>query len=216
MARRKEQTERRRQLVAAATSAVLTHGSSGLRLADIAGEAGLTSASVLYYYPDVRELYTEVLAAATKAYCEDREARVAQEPNAQRQLAACLGSGVSWPGAPAEASRIAYELYPVVLRIPAAVQAHSEMIERQASLYARILTDGESQGAFTLSLRAEDLGRGLVALEDGLGIQVLNGIISPEQEYEWLRAWASGMVGAEIPAIASLTEAATYSATGIH
>lgn len=212
MARRKEQTERRRQLVAAATSAVLQRGSNGLRLADIAAEAGLTSASVLYYYPDVRELYTEVLAAVTKEYCEGREARVAAETSPVRQLAACLGSGVSWPGPPAEASRIGYELYPIILRIPAAVEAHAEMIERQAALYARILEDGEREGVFMLKLPAGELGRALVALEDGLGIQVLNGAISPEREYGWLRAWASAMVGLEISEIAELRAAAAHPA----
>ena len=196
MARPKEQTKRRDQLVAAAGSAVLHHGSNSLRLADIAEEAGLTSASVLYYYPDVRELYTAVFAQGSDEYCTHREARVAQETTPESKLAACIRSGIPWPGEAEEASRILYELTPIVLRNEAAAAENASLIARQSALYEQVLAECEASGRFRLLMPPDALARSFVALEDGYGVNVLTGDLSPEQEEQWLLDYARIMVPA--------------------
>src|SRR5260370_2578622 len=50
MARPKDQKRRREELVAAAARAVLRRGPAAVRLRDVAEEAGVTPAAVLYYY----------------------------------------------------------------------------------------------------------------------------------------------------------------------
>ncbi|MFP3466675.1 TetR/AcrR family transcriptional regulator [Leifsonia sp. SIMBA_070] len=196
MARPKEQTRRREQLIAAASSAMLAHGSSGLRLADIAKEAGLTSASVLYYYPDVRELYTAVFAQGSDEYCTHREARVEEAGSPEDKLAACIASGVPWPGHAEETSRVLYELTPIVLRNAAAAAENATLIARQAALYERVLRECEESGRFRLLLPADVLARSFIALEDGYGVDVLTGQLSPETEQEWLMDYARIMVAA--------------------
>lgn len=196
MARPKEQTRRREQLIAAASSAMLEHGSSGLRLADIAKEAGLTSASVLYYYPDVRELYTAVFAQGSDEYCTHREARVEEAETPEDKLAACIASGIPWPGAAEEASRILYELTPIVLRNTAAAAENATLIARQAALYERVLRLCEESGRFRLLLPADVLARSFIALEDGYGVNVLTGDLSPETEQQWMMDYARIMVPA--------------------
>ena len=196
MARPKEQTKRRDQLVAAASSAVLLHGSNGLRLADIAEEAGLTSASVLYYYPDVRELYTAVFAQGSNEYCAHREERVAQEATPEGKLTACIRSGIPWPGEAEEASRVLYELTPIVLRNEAAAAENAALIARQSALYEQVLAECEASGRYRLLMPADALARSFVALEDGYGVNVLTGDISPEQEERWLLDYARIMVPA--------------------
>ncbi|WP_431219147.1 TetR/AcrR family transcriptional regulator [Leifsonia xyli] len=196
MARPKEQTRRREQLIAAASSAMLAHGSSELRLADIAKEAGLTSASVLYYYPDVRELYTAVFAQGSDEYCTHREARVDAAPTPEEKLAECIASGIPWPGRAAETSRILYELTPIVLRNPAAAAENGVLIARQAALYERVLRACEESGRFRLLQPADVLARSFIALEDGYGVDVLTGDLSPETEQLWLMDYARIMVEA--------------------
>jgi AcrR family transcriptional regulator len=181
MARPKNQAERRGQLIAAATQAVLAHGSAGIRLADIAQEAGLTPASVLYYYPDVRELFTAVFERGSQEYCVRRERHVLAESSPMGRLRACISSGVPRPGHTAETSRLLYELFPVVLRNEAAAAHHAAFVARQSELYQRVLEEGQAAGDFHLAAPADVLALGFVALEDGYGVQVLIGAVTADE-----------------------------------
>lgn len=194
MARPRNQTARREQLVAAAGRVLLDRGSSATRLSDIANEAGVTPAAVLYYYRDVDELFSEVFHQGVTEYCDRREARIQAESDPEAQLRACIHSGVPWPGESETASRILVELIPVYLRNEAAARQQMAFVERQTNLYKRILERGAQQDAFTLSAPAGFLARSFVALEDGLVMDVLLGDLTPEDEYEFLISYATNMV----------------------
>ncbi|KEZ76058.1 TetR/AcrR family transcriptional regulator [Salinisphaera hydrothermalis] len=200
MARPRNQGERRRQLIDAATEAVIQHGVTHARLADIADEAGLTPASVLYYYPDVRELFSAVFEHGHQEYCTRREARVAAERDPVAQLAACIRSGVPRPGQTEQASRVLYELMPVVLRNEQAAMHYRTFVERQAVLYRDVLDNGAARGVFQLAASADSLGRGFVALEDGYGVQVLIGGMTADDAERALFTQASVMAGVDAKA----------------
>ena len=180
MARVKNQTLRRAELVQAASRAVLDRGVAGLRLRDIADEAGLTPGSVLYYYADVEELLAEVFGQGTRHYWGLREQQVAQADTAAERLRACIASGVPFPGEGATTSQLLYELMPVVLRSAHGAERYAELFDRQAQLYESVLDDGERSGQLHLAGPAAALGRSFVALEDGFGILVLTGAETPE------------------------------------
>ncbi|WP_105033721.1 TetR/AcrR family transcriptional regulator [Cryobacterium aureum] len=194
MARPKDQGKRRDQLIAAAASAVLIHGSTGARLADIAEEAGLSSASVLYYYPDVRVLYTAVFEQGSVEYCVHREGRVAEFTTPIDRLYACIRSGIPRQGTAEEASRILFELTPIVLRNAVAAAQHQAFILRQVALYERVLAECEASGQYRLLMPRKMLARSFVALEDGYGIDVLIATITADEEEEWLCSYARTMV----------------------
>lgn len=194
MARPKDQTKRRDQLVAATATAVLQRGSTEMRLTDIAQEAGLSPASVLYYYPDVQELFMAVFAQGGRQYCEQRESRVAEESTPWARLQTCIHSGIPWPGPAEEASRILYELMPIVLRNETAATRYHELIVRQVVLYQRVLEECEASGQFRLLMPPEVLARSFVALEDGYGVEVLTGATTPEEEEAWLLHYAQTVV----------------------
>ncbi|YCK83030.1 TetR/AcrR family transcriptional regulator [Arthrobacter sp. D3-18] len=194
MARPRNQTERRDQLVAAAGRVLLDRGSSAARLSDIASEAGVTPAAVLYYYRDVDELFSEVFHQGVTEYCDRREARIKAESDAEGQLRACIHSGVPWPGESEMASRILVELIPVYLRNEAAARQQMAFVERQTNLYKGILERGMEEDAFTLSAPAGFLARSFIALEDGLVMDVLLGDLTPDEEYEFLISYATNMV----------------------
>ncbi|GHF66196.1 AcrR family transcriptional regulator [Amycolatopsis bartoniae] len=181
MPRPRNQTARRAQLIAAAAQAVLQRGAAQARLRDIAEQAGLTPASVLYYYPDVHELFTAVLAQGSVTYCEQREQEIARFTAAGDRLRACIRSGVPRPGETADASRVLYELAPVVLRHAAAAAEYKRFIDRQTALYQKVLTEGEHSGEFHPVAEVAALAREFVALEDGYGLDVLTGALTPDE-----------------------------------
>jgi AcrR family transcriptional regulator len=194
MARPRNQAARRDQLVAAAGRVLLDRGSSAARLADIASEAGVTPAAVLYYYQDVDELFSEVFLQGVTEYCDRREARIEAESDPEAQLRACIHSGVPWPGESESASRILVELIPVYLRNKNAARQQSAFVQRQTNLYKGILERGADDGTFTLAAPAAFLARSFVALEDGLVMDVLLGDLTPDDEYQFLINHATNMV----------------------
>ncbi|NUS50865.1 MAG: TetR family transcriptional regulator, partial [Nocardioidaceae bacterium] len=60
MARPKEQAARRQELVAAAGRVIVQRGVRGLRVKDVAAQAGISAGLVSYYYPDLGDLRSEV------------------------------------------------------------------------------------------------------------------------------------------------------------
>ncbi|MBP0457803.1 TetR/AcrR family transcriptional regulator [Streptomyces montanisoli] len=195
MPRQKNQVERRLQLMDAAARAVLRHGSTGARLRDIAQEAGLTAAAVLYYYPDVTELLAAVYERGYAQYCLRREDHVARAESVPEQLRACVRSGVPRPGPTEETSRLLYELTPVVLRDETAAAQNAVFIARQAALYQGVLERGAGSGDFRLVAPPAVLARGFVALEDGYALDVLTGASSADQVEEWLLLHADVVTG---------------------
>lgn len=164
-----------------------------MRLADIAQEAGLTSASVLYYYPDVRDLFTAVFEKGGIEYCQRREEAVSRAGTPGEKLDECIRSGVPRPGPTEEASRLLYELMPVVLRNEAAALQYGEFIQRQVTLYEAVLDSGVSAGDFLLQAPAKVLARNFVAMEDGYGVNVLTGALTADEEEENLLLYARTM-----------------------
>ncbi|MGH1526285.1 hypothetical protein ACRAWC_20430 [Leifsonia sp. L25] len=110
-------------------------------------------------------------------------------PSASRPASRGLGRA-------AETSRILYELTPIVLRNPAAAAENGVLIARQAALYERVLRACEESGRFRLLQPADVLARSFIALEDGYGVDVLTGDLSPETEQQWLMDYARIMVEA--------------------
>ena len=73
-----------------------------------------------------------------------------------------------------EESRLLYELDAFVGSSPA-FRGAELLVLRQAALYQHVLGPGAARGAFELAAPAESLARGIVAMEDGLGLQVVVG-----------------------------------------
>ena len=71
-------------------------------------------------------------------------------------------------------------------------------------LYEHVLEAGAAQGGFELAAPADSLARGIVAMEDGLGLQVVvghPGLDSAEAERILVRH-ASAVTGADLAAVA--------------
>jgi AcrR family transcriptional regulator len=181
---------------------LLERGAVGVRVKDIAERAGITPSSVLYYYPRLDELMIEVSRDAMERYAErrSREVRALDDPVAQLRLAIRLGVPT---GPDDEESRLLYELDAFVGSSSAFRVLSSSFFDRQVTLYQQVLDAGAAQGAFELAAPADSLARGLVAMEDGLGLQVVvghPGLDSAEAERILVRH-ASAVTGADLEGV---------------
>ena len=200
--RPRNQAERRRQLANAGRHVLLERGAVGLRVKDIAERAGIAPSSVLYYYPRIDELMIEVSREAMERYAERRSRQVRALDDPARRLRLAIHLGVP-TGPDDEDSRLLYELDAFIGSSPAFRVLSSSFFDRQVLLYQHVLESGAAQGLFRLGTDADSLARGMVAMEDGLGLQVVvghPGLDSAEAERILLRH-ASAVTGVALDTV---------------
>ena len=194
--RRKNQSERRAQLAAAARDVLLQRGAVGLRVKDIAARAGMSPSTVLYYYPEIDDLLLEVARTATDRFADNRARAVRELADPLEQLRLAIHLGIP-TGPDDEESRLLYELDALTGVSTAFAALSTSYFDRQVALYESVLSAGAAAGSMRLSAAVDVTARGLVALEDGLGLQVVLGhpSIDSAAAERVLLAYASAMTG---------------------
>jgi AcrR family transcriptional regulator len=200
--RPRRQDERRRQLVEAARRVLLERGAVGLRVKDVAERTGIAPSTVLYYYPEIAGLLIEVGSAAMSRYAERRAEAVRGVDDPRERLRLAIHLGVP-SGPDDEESRLLYEIDALTGTSAAFDALSAGFFDRQVSLYEGILEAGEATGAFALTAPAPRLARGLVAMEDGLGLQVVIGhpAIESADAERILLDYAGAATGADLGSI---------------
>ncbi|GAB3746333.1 TetR/AcrR family transcriptional regulator [Amycolatopsis oliviviridis] len=175
MARPSKAPERRAELIEVARRALLDRGVLNLRLRDIAEGAGLSSGSVLYYFPTLTDLLQEVQREAVARFCSARELAAAAKSSPAERLTAMIRSGLP-TGPTDELCVLLYELGTIARRDPAYAARHIALYEQQVRIYTGILEAGAATGEFTLTADAVAIARNLVALEDGYGLHLTQAV----------------------------------------
>jgi AcrR family transcriptional regulator len=171
VARPRNQDGRRRQLVEATALAVADRGLSGLRLKDIAEQAGLSIGSVLYYYPDLDALLVEVHEEALRQFYWARVSATESESDPARRLVVAVEHGV--PDDVGDATmRVIYELHVASSRDDHHAELLTRLWEREVSLYDDVLRSGARSGAFSLRGEPRSVAETAVALEDAFGLHL--------------------------------------------
>ncbi|MFB7710631.1 TetR/AcrR family transcriptional regulator [Streptomyces sp. NPDC056105] len=194
--RPKNQTARREALVDAAGRAIAERGLEGLRIKDIAAEAGMSAGSVLYYYPEMDELVLEVHRGAVERYLAARQGAVDGVTGAAARLRALVGSGL--PGGSGDAVHgLLFELHRRADRSSGHATLMASLFAREVALYATVLEVGAAVGEFTLTEPVADLARNLVALEDGYGLHIVsrNAELTPDVARRLLLGYARTVTG---------------------
>ena len=128
--------ERRRQLLEQATELFATHGYDELSMAKIAKASGVSKPLLYHYFPNKRDLFEAVLAAAA----EEHLARITTDPDLPpaEQLQASLAAYLNWidenPGA-----------YEKLMR-SAGIPEVRELIDRVREETARRILEGLAPG----------------------------------------------------------------------
>jgi DNA-binding transcriptional regulator YbjK len=172
VARIKDQVRRRGELIAAAERAVLRKGAGAVKLRDVADEAGLTPGAVLYYYDELDSLLVETHSQAAERFCRQREELIDSIDDPRDQLRAAVRAGLP-TGPEDELVRLLYEFDGLGTRQPGYARLSREYFARQVAIYHSVLVAGQAAGLFHLTAPARDVGRNLVALEDGYGYYVV-------------------------------------------
>jgi len=197
MARQKDQGARRSQLAEAAQRALLARGLEGLRLRDVAEEAGVTPAAVLYYYGDLDELMNETYQQAIERFCGRREEAAERLPDARDRLRGVIDAGVA-TGPEDTIPRLLFEYCPRSLRDPRAAALDSTLTERQIAVYYGVLVLGQAQGHFELTDPPRALASNFLALEDGYQMDVLAGRRPRAEVVALLHGYARAVTGCRL------------------
>lgn len=187
---------RRAELGKAVERALLVRGLEGLRLRDIAEEAGVTPAAVLYY-GDVDALVHGAYQQAIERYSQEREQAASRFADARDQLKACIDNGVA-SGPDDALTRLLFEYWPRCLRDARAAALDSALTERQIAVYSGILVLGQAQGHFVLQDPPRLLAASFVAMEDGYQMEVLAGRRTRGEVVSALWAYARAVTGHDL------------------
>lgn len=187
---------RRAELGKAVERALVARGLEGLRLRDVAEEAGVTPAAVLYY-GDLDALVHAAYQQAIERYSREREEAASRFTDARDQLGACIDKGVA-SGPDDVLTRLLFEYWPRCLRDAKAAALDSALTERQIAVYSGILVLGQAQGHFTLQDPPRLLAASFVAMEDGYQMEVLAGRRSRAEVVTALHAYARAVTGHDV------------------
>ena len=145
-----------------------------MRVKDVAAEAGLSSQSVLYYYPELDDLIEEALQHTVERFARRRADAAEASDDPRAALIAIISAGLP-TGPDDEDLRILYEAAGYFRDNPPLGALIRAVTARQVEVYRRVLELGEAHGVFHLADASERIARNLVALEDAYGLYIIGG-----------------------------------------
>jgi DNA-binding transcriptional regulator YbjK len=199
MARPKDQTARREHLIQATLRTIANHGLTGVTMASVAAEAGISPRLVAYYYSDLDDLVAATHQVATERYYGARRRSIEDDTTPSVKLAQLMHSGLP-RGEDRLLSQVLDEISVNALRSPMHSTLMTLLFEREVSLYVSVLQAGVAAGEFEISEPIELVARNFVALEDALGMHLLGNNTAmdlPRAEAQ-LASYARTATGAEV------------------
>lgn len=174
MGRPSNRTARKAQLVQVALETIQRRGFEGFRIRDVADVAGVSTATVHYYFDDLDGLLTEVHALATERFFTERVDAIALHNDARDKMVEMIRRGM--PQSADDATTVAlYHIDNAKRTDPVRAQLGTKLYDRQVMLYHGILELGAAQGHFTIGDRKIDIAQNLVALEDAYCMHIIEG-----------------------------------------
>jgi len=212
MARRTDHNERREAFAAAALRVIMRAGVGGLTVREVAKEAGFTTGALTHYFRSKDQVLIEASEYSAKLV-RPRMERFGKEPGAVEALRRVVAEALPitrtvrgywriWVGF---WERAGYN--PDVARVMRA--RYEEWRGRLAKLIRRAQEEGEAPKTFDADLAAQEL----VAVVDGIGVQVLlgSGRIPAARQREivdsWIRMMVAGGAGHPLPASGATSRA---------
>jgi AcrR family transcriptional regulator len=200
MARQADHKERREVFAMAALRVIMRAGVDGLTVREVAKEAGFTTGALTHYFTSKDQVLIEASEVSAKLV-RPRMERAARDKSALTALRRVVGESLPitplargywriWVGFWERAS-----YNPEVKRVMR--DRYEEWRGRLAVIIRRAQDEGEAAGDFDPELAAQEL----VALIDGIGVQVLLGIgrIPVVRQWQIIDAWieimAEGRIG---------------------
>ncbi len=199
MAKHADHQERRDVFAAAALRVIMRAGVGGLTVREVSKEAGFTTGALTHYFRSKDQVLIEASEYSAKLVRPGMDRLVNEKPalNALRKLVAqalpitptLRGYWRIWVGF---WERSSYN--PTVARVMRI--RYDEWRGRIEMLIRRAQNEGEAPRNFDATLAAQEL----IALVDGIGVQVLlgSGQIANARQREIVDSWIEAMVGGHV------------------
>ena len=172
--------KRRTHLIEAAQRAMAEHG-VGVRLNQVAEEAGITSGAILYRYPNLQELLIDANRAGMERFYNTRIKSIEGISDPAKSLVRVIRSGLPLDDQDLDV-RLLCELGGAAARYTVYGALLTGLFDRQVAMYQVILESGSGQAAFKLTQPSLTIARNIVALEDAYGYRIMAG--HPAIDYE--------------------------------
>jgi AcrR family transcriptional regulator len=200
MARPNRQVERRRDIMDAAIALIERHDLATLKLADVAGELGLTTNAVRYYFKDMTHLLSELALRSDSRFYDDRLRLRTENADPRVQLARTIAAGLPTGAEDAEWRAI----WRAVLAAGFDLDTRRDVqgiYYRQVDLYADLLAAGAEAGVFELGGPARDIAMTMMSMEDYFGYRIVarDPGLSRTTALRLMRQYAELATGASIP-----------------
>jgi AcrR family transcriptional regulator len=166
--RRRLDEIRRPQILTTTVDLIRERGLWDVRLADVAKRAGLSAASVVYYFGSKDQLFAQAIADADDAFYEPLLADLARLPTAVDRIA-CLfhrSSTSDWP--------LWMDLWVYSRRHPDTAAAQRHFHERWRATIAAVIRHGCLGGEWSVAA-PDEVALRLSALTDGLAVHMVLG-----------------------------------------
>ncbi|GAA4377651.1 TetR/AcrR family transcriptional regulator [Paeniglutamicibacter cryotolerans] len=186
-------------IVDATVQTIARNGLPQLRIKDIAAEAEVSERLVSYYYPQLEDLVSATHRKASERYYWNRLNAIDKHLNPTKALTGLIESGLP-SGREDVLTRVLFELSLSAARSEQHEQLMSDLYRDEVSLYQRVLEKGRDTGDFVLAAEPLALARAFIAMEDGLGLQIIagSGALSTAQARGILLRFAAVATGAGI------------------
>jgi len=160
---------------AAACRAFAEYGLASTRVLDIAREAGVSTASIHYYFGSKEQVLLAALDWSTEQNV-NRLRQIDQETHDPLgTLVAALNTTLPGGGMPQDDWLLWLEVYVNVRHYPKLLEARQSLASVWTDFLAEVIDEGEKLGIFHPVAPAREVALGLTAMLDGLGFKAVAG-----------------------------------------
>ena len=190
------ESDKREHLLAAAARVLVRDGTAGLRIRDVAEEAGVSTGVVHYYFGSKDEILIEALRWAVRAPVE-RFAELRRDGDHLWALATLLEVSLPHPGILFDEYVLWLEFWTAVSHDPALLPLCEELATLYRDEVAQLVLEGTAAGQFSPVAAPNDVAERLIALVDGLCFRSVVGYswMPLDHVRELLRAFACEQLG---------------------
>lgn len=170
------------RITAAACRTFGERGVAATRVADIAREAGVSTAIIHYYFRSKDQVLLAALRWASERQGEWEQAVLSGEPDHMERVRALVDMAVPRRQVPRGEYRLWLEMYAVGLSHPELLEECTVLSDRWRTFIERVIDEGAAAGAFVPVAPAAEIAQRLVNMFDGFGFRLVVGYVSTSYE----------------------------------
>ncbi len=164
----------REKLIEATRKVVRTHGLGATNLRLVAKEAGVSPASVLYYFESKEALFESAIKGTLDEYYQARVELMSGIADPKQRLVSMICAGI--PDEVGEDMRVLLEVTSALPFLPHLQPFVVGIVEKQLNLYFTIIEIGVGLNVFSPRPDSLTVARNILALEDAYDIYPLIGL----------------------------------------